>query len=165
MPKEISAGAIIFRKNTSRKYLLLHYEASHWDFPKGNIEKGEKTETTVRREVKEETGIEGITFIPGFKQRINYFYKRDKKTIYKEVIHLLAETKTNTVKLSNEHTGFTWLDYKKAYELVTFRSSKEILKKADSYLSTLQQGCDSIESINWTSLLRLVLSKHHVLSI
>jgi 8-oxo-dGTP pyrophosphatase MutT (NUDIX family) len=134
MPKEISAGAVIFRKNTAFQYLLLHYEAGHWDFPKGNIERGENIETTVRREVKEETGIEDITFVPGFKQKINYFYKKDKKTIYKEVIYLLAETKTKDVKLSKEHIGFAWLDSKSAYELITYHSSKEILKKAESYL-------------------------------
>ena len=71
---EKSAGAVIFRKEDDKiYYLLLHYQGGHWDFPKGNIEKGEKLEDTVRREVKEETGIENIKFALGFKEAIKYF--------------------------------------------------------------------------------------------
>ena len=46
MVREVSAGGIIFRRDKEIKYLLLHKEASNnykesWDFPKGNVEKGE----------------------------------------------------------------------------------------------------------------------------
>ena len=77
MPKEKSAGAVVFRKENNRTYyLLLHYEAGHWDFPKGHIEKDEKEEDTVKREVTEETGIEDIKIIEGFKEWIKYFYRK-----------------------------------------------------------------------------------------
>jgi hypothetical protein len=56
-------------------YLLLHYEAGHWDFAKGHIEKGEKTEDTVRRETKEEAGINDLRFMPGFKETIRYWMR------------------------------------------------------------------------------------------
>jgi len=74
MPKETSAGAVIFRKeNNEIYYLLLHYESGHWDFPKGNIEEGEKEEETVKREAAEETGVEDIKIVEGFKEWIKYF--------------------------------------------------------------------------------------------
>ena len=57
MKREKSAGAIVFRKEKEPVYLLLHYEAKHWDFPKGHVEKNETDEQTVRREIQEETGI------------------------------------------------------------------------------------------------------------
>ena len=72
MPVGRSAGAIVFR---GPFYLLLHYQSGHWDFPKGGIEKGEKTEETVRREVREETGIADLEFIPGFKKTIHFVYQ------------------------------------------------------------------------------------------
>ncbi len=82
MPIERSAGAVVFRKEKGNiSYLLLHYQAGHWDFPKGNIERGEKMEETVKREIKEETGIEDIEFIPGFKETIKYSYFRPKGEI------------------------------------------------------------------------------------
>ena len=43
MLTEKSCGAVIFRmEGKIRKYLLLHYESGHWDFVKGNVEKGEE---------------------------------------------------------------------------------------------------------------------------
>jgi len=138
MARETSVGAVVFRGDGDRKYLLLHYEAGHWDFPKGNVEEGEAPENTARREIGEETGIEDITFIPGFDEKIRYFYKRQQKTITKEVEFLLAETKSQKVTLSFEHTGFEWLSYDEASERITFRNSKDILKKAESFLAKLE---------------------------
>ena len=87
MEKEKSAGAVIFKPfKQGNKYLLLHYEAKHWDFPKGHIEKGEKEEDTVRREVKEETGIEKIDILKGFKENIHYFYKFEGRLMSKDVV-------------------------------------------------------------------------------
>jgi len=58
MARERSAGAVIFRKIDGEiRYLLLHYhyKTYFWDFPKGNMEEGEREDATVRREVREET--------------------------------------------------------------------------------------------------------------
>mgnify|MGYP006266442481 CR=1 FL=1 len=137
MAREFSVGAVLFRRDAQRHYLLLHYEAGHWDFPKGNVERGEKPKMTASREIKEETGIEDISFIPGFDEKIRYFYKREKKTVAKEVEFLLGETKTEEVKLSFEHIGFEWLEYEGACERTTFRNSKDILKKAEGFLLKL----------------------------
>ena len=135
MPLEKSAGAVIFYKSDKKiEYLLLHYQAGHWDFPKGNIEKGEKLEETVKREVKEETGIEDVKFTPGFKESIKYFYRLKGKNIFKIVTFFLAETKTKKVKISWEHIGYKWLPHEEALEQLTFKNAKEILKKANHFL-------------------------------
>ena len=136
MPIEKSAGAVIFRRQNKKiYYLLLHYQAGHWDFPKGNIEKKEKPEETARREIFEETGIKDIEFVPGFKETIKYFYKLKGKNIFKIVTFFLAETKTKKVKISWEHLNFKWLPYKEALEQITFKNTKEILQKANDLLS------------------------------
>ena len=136
MPLEFSAGAIIFRREKGKKlFLLLHYASGHWDFVKGHIEKGEKIEETIIREGEEETGIKDLKFIPGFKEKLEYFYKRDGETYHKDVIFLLAETKTEKVKVdSPEHQGYEWLEYDDAYERLTFKTAKEILEKAGLFL-------------------------------
>jgi len=141
MPIEKSAGAVIFRKEGNKiYYLLLHYPSNakapreYWDFPKGHIEKGEKIEETVKREVKEETGLKDIKLIEGFKEWIKYFFKFKGKNIFKIVTFFLAETKTKTVKVSFEHIGFKWLPYEEAIEKLTFKNAKDILKKANDYL-------------------------------
>jgi len=136
MPKEISAGAVVFRQDKEVKYLLLNYEAGHWDFPKGHIEEGEEEKETVKREVEEETGIKKITFIDGFKEKIKYFYRREEQTIYKEVVFYLVETKESKIKISFEHIGYEWLAYEDALKRLTFKNAKEILKKAHSFLNS-----------------------------
>lgn len=134
---EKSAGAVIFRKERGKiYYLLLHYQANHWDFPKGNVEKGEKAEDTTRREIFEETGIKDIEFIPGFKEVIKYFYKLKGKTVFKIVTFFLAQTKTKEVKISWEHIGYEWLSYEKAFKQLTFENAKDILKRAHQFLKT-----------------------------
>ena len=136
MPVERSAGAIIFRKEKNKIfYLLLYYQAGHWDFPKGHVEKGEKETETVKREVKEETGLEDIKFIEGFKEWIKYFFKDKGKTVFKTVIFYLVETRTKEVKISWEHIGYKWLLYDKALEQLTFKNAKDILKKANDFIS------------------------------
>lgn len=137
MVKERSAGAVIFRKDGKNTfYLLLHYhfKSDYWDFPKGNIEKHETEEDTVRREVKEETGISDIKLLSNFKEKITYFYRRDGNTVFKEVVFFLAETKTEDVKISSEHTGFEWIYYEGAIKKLK-TNSKKVLMKANDFLS------------------------------
>lgn len=143
MPQEKSAGAVVFYKRGKKiEYLILHYEAGHWDFPKGHIEKGEGLEGTVRREVNEETGITDIEFIPDFKLHITYWFRKRKEwekgkgTIFKVVTYFLARASSKKVKLSFEHIGYEWLPYGEALEKITFKNSKEVLQKAHEFLKT-----------------------------
>lgn len=136
MPLEKSAGAIVFRRENNKiKYLLIQYGWGHWEFPRGLIEKGESLEETAKREIKEEVGIEDIEFIPGFKGWFKFFFKLKGKNIMKIATFLLAETKTKEVKLSHEHKDYVWLEREEALEKLTFKNSKEVLKKADDFLS------------------------------
>ena len=136
MKHERSVGAIVFRKEKEPIYLLLHYEAKHWDFPKGHIEANETDLEALKREVKEETGIKDIEIVRDFKEKIQYFYKLKKELISKDVVFYLAKTKTAQIKLSFEHIGSKWLPYKKAIEQLTFKNAKEILKQANKFLKT-----------------------------
>jgi bis(5'-nucleosidyl)-tetraphosphatase len=131
MPREISAGAVIFRRTRlGPEFLLLHYGLGHWDFVKGNIEKGEEEKETVRREIEEETGITRVTFVDGFRETIRYFYRWKGENIFKIVLFYLVETRQKRVKLSDEHVGYDWLSYRKALERLTFKNSRDALKKA-----------------------------------
>ncbi len=136
MPIEKSAGGIIFRKEKNkRKYLLLHYALGHWDFPKGHIENGESPKETAQREIQEETSLKNLQFISGFKEQIKYFYKKEKKTFLKIVIFFLIQTTEKKVKISWEHTGYKWLPYQQALKQLTFENAKELLKKANKFIS------------------------------
>src|SRR5574337_1179647 len=136
MPREISAGVILFRQAPEPHYLLLHYESGHWDFPKGHIEPGEDAQQTAIRELKEETGISEICFVDGYKQTLRYFFRQKGVGIFKIVIYYLAETDQSEVTLSHEHTGFDWLPYDLAMSRLTFKNSQDLLAKAHAHLHT-----------------------------
>ena len=131
MFREKSCGAIVFVKNVEVNYLLLHYEAGHWDFVKGNVEPSESERDTVIRELREETGIVDAQFIDDFKEKIEYFYRRQGTTIHKEVVFFLIEAHTEKIELSYEHVGYDWLDYQRAMEKLTFKNAKDMLQNAN----------------------------------
>ena len=135
---ERSAGAVVYHRAKKREiyYLLLHYGQGHWDFPKGHVERGEKTEQTIRREIKEETGIRRIRFAPNFKETIRYLFWNHQKRILKFVVYLLAQTPHKKVSLSHEHSSYLWLSYPEALSQVTFDTSRNVLKKAQRFLET-----------------------------
>jgi len=135
---EKSCGAVVFVKNVEVNYLLLHYEAGHWDFVKGNVEPNESERDTIVRELREETGIVDAQFIDGFREKIEYFYRRQGVTIHKEVVFFLIEACTEKIELSYEHAGYAWLDYPRAIEKLTFKNAKDVLQKAYEFLK--QQG-------------------------
>lgn len=138
MPREISAGVILFRRAPELHYLLLHYGSGHWDFPKGHIETGEDAQQTARRELKEETGIAEVCFVDGYKQTLRYFFRQKGIGIFKIVIYFLAETDQSEISLSHEHIGFDWLPYDLAMAQLTFKNSRDLLAKAHEHLQAVQ---------------------------
>lgn len=153
MPKEQSAGAVIFRMEKKEPhYLLLHYPTSkrakkeYWDFPKGHLEKGETERQAAAREVAEETGLRDVSFVPGFAERIQYYFQVNPapwkrggvkgKTVFKTVVFFLARTEKKEVKLSFEHKGFLWLPFDKAMARLKFANAKRILRRAHRALTS-----------------------------
>lgn len=145
---EISVGAVIFRRTEKGEveYLLLRYPHGHWDYVKGHIEAGENHEETLRRETLEESGIDNIRIMKGFRQHIHFSYtakgsEREKRIrqgnglwIFKRVYFYLAEAPVSDVKISHEHIHFSWLPFESAMQRLTFPNAKNILQKADEFL-------------------------------
>ncbi len=134
---EISAGAVIFRKNSRLQFLLLHYPSGHWDFVKGKIEVNENPNQTTIRETKEETGITDLDFVNGFEESVEYEFQYDGELIHKKVIFFLAKTNAVEIKISHEHLDFVWLEFKEALEKITYRNARSVLSKANQLLERL----------------------------
>ena len=139
---EKSAGFVIYKKEKGViKFLLLKYpsenrERDYWGLPKGHIEEGESVKETAIRELLEETGIEEeeIETHPGFREVNKYHFKHEGETIFKIVIYFLAQTKKETVKVSHEHTDFKWVDFDQAMELMPYKNTRKIVKKAKEFI-------------------------------
>ena len=142
MNKEFSAGAIIFKKEGAGILFLVIYSARNkiWGFPKGHIEAGESEKEAAIREIKEEAGLEGLSFIEGFEQEVVYVtiskrmpFKGQK--IEKHVTYFLCETIGEDIMVDGrEITGYRFSDFNDAGRLVRFDNLKRILRRAHDFL-------------------------------
>ena len=130
-----SAGIITYTiDNNEILYLILKYDAGHWDFPKGKIEKGETKKETAQRELLEETGLT-TELDTNFARSFKYiFTDYDKQVAQKTVYFFIGKAQSDKVKLSHEHTDYQWLPYEKAIEQLTYDNARELLKKAHQYI-------------------------------
>ncbi len=128
---ERSAGIVLYRESAMKKFfLLLHYPSGHWDFVKGRIEKNENEKQAAIRETQEETGITDVEFIDGFEEKIHYTYQFFGKIVQKEVVFFLGKTKTEEIKLSDEHLDHIWLEFDDAFSKTTYQNAKSLLQKS-----------------------------------
>ena len=136
--KIISAGIIIFRKTREGlKFLLLYHGRGYWNFPKGKLEKEERSWQAALREVREETGLKSseLKFIENFKTYEKFFYSRGKEKILKVVILYLAETKQPKITVSWEHEGYGWFSFNEAKKLLEkYQENIRILTTVHDFL-------------------------------
>ncbi len=145
---EKSVGSVIFRKNENgeKEFLLLRYRNGHWDFSRGHVDVGETEQTTLLRELVEETGITELAIIPEFRQSIFFYYrarageavrrKQEKRScnVIKKAVYYLGETSQSAVVLSPEHTEYAWLPYEQALARITYAGAKKIIRKAYDFM-------------------------------
>ena len=117
----------------NRKALLVKRSdrSNHWECPGGTMEFGEDFHTTLRREIKEETGIDDIK-IGKLLYAIN-FMGTDTQWIG---LMYLSHTNSDKIKLSHEHTDFIWAYKKQLTELLWKPMLNELI--ANDVLDSLE---------------------------
>lgn len=138
MPRELSAGIIIYRRTEEGpKFLLLYHGHNYWNFAKGKIENEERSFETALREVEEETGLRPseLRIKRNFKEYEKFSFFRRKDRVFKIVIFYLAETRQPRIQISKEHEGYAWLRYNEAARLLAkYKDSQMLLKRAYDFL-------------------------------
>ncbi len=111
--RRTSAGALILREQDGEWLALILRAWSHWDFPKGNVERGETLLQAAEREILEETGIADLHFPWGTAFARTPVYSRDKVAYYaigvtdSEAVRLDPNPQTGLV----EHEEFRWVSW------------------------------------------------------
>ncbi len=136
--RQFSAGGAAFKtsKENKIKWLLVKPAGTdRWQFPKGKIDKGEKTAEAALREVKEEGGVE--TKILEKIGSSSYFYVFDNTKCFKTVTYFLMEVVKKTKEGHDQEIDeITFQEFERAYKLLTFKADKSILKKAKEMLES-----------------------------
>ncbi len=136
MVRKFSAGGVVYKKEGGEILWLLmqpkpskEFPSTRFQFPKGEIDRGEKGVNTAVREVAEETGITGKTV-----QKIGdskYFFSQGGERIFKIVsFYLLEYISGNPQPDGIETSEVFWLPFEAAKKKLTFSSDKQILQKA-----------------------------------
>lgn len=129
------------KANKKIEYLILKRRLHWigWEFPKGGVRRFETKRRAVRREIREETGL-NILKIKKF--HVHGQYRYDKKYAYRkgmigQTFSLYAvEVKKDKVKISDkEHSDYKWADFRQTLKLLTWNNQKRCLKIVNSYLT------------------------------
>ncbi len=104
-----------------------------WQMVTGRIDDGEKAYETALREVKEETGCkaEGLWVVPN----INFFYAPDKDRVISIPVFLIKINSNQTVKLSEEHTEYKWVNSEDAKRYFIWEGQRKSVDLIMQYLT------------------------------
>ena len=146
LPIEIE-GILFKRADGKIQYLLLkrHLEKGEfWQPITGGLEEGETKIETLKREIREETGIKSIIKII---ENVYYYEFQDPSLIeyfkrhghtykyVKEYVFGVEVSSDQKVVLDGkEHSEFKWCSFQEALRLMKWKGNKDALKKLDRIL-------------------------------
>lgn len=133
-----SIVAVIYDKNKDYYFLILKKKGTWegWQFVQGAKEKEEDWKDAVKREVKEETGLDCEDIIK-INVKSDYWFKWEGELIHKFLHYFLVKADMKAkIKLSVEHSAYKWADFETALGAIKFNKEQfkkafEMLKEAD----------------------------------
>ncbi len=124
----IGVGCVLEHQPTGKILCLLrdraNFQKGEWELMYGRIDQHEDLFTALRREVKEETGLEGFAIERLL--RVWHFYRGEQKAeteIHGLTFHCLIQTQD--VKLSTEHAEYRWVNPEEALSLIKVPGIRE----------------------------------------
>ena len=136
MKYEKSCGVVTYILiNNEIRYLLVRQTNGFLSFPKGHVEGNETEEETALRECLEETGL-NVNIRKGFREVINY--KIPEIDVDKDVVLFVGEIDNlDYHRQEKEIDDIQVYKYQEAYNLLEFDNWKNVLKKANDFLTKL----------------------------
>ncbi|ACI22052.1 MULTISPECIES: NUDIX hydrolase [Thermodesulfovibrio] len=130
MKRAFSAGGIVYKiEDGNVKILLISTkDGKVWALPKGLVEKKEDPKETALREIKEETGVD-VKIVDELGE-VSYWFIMEGERYFKTVKYFLAEYTGGQVNPDWEVSSAQWFTIQEALKKLTYKSDKEILKKA-----------------------------------
>lgn len=118
---QLQIGVKVIIKNSADEYLFIRRTkllqndtAPSWDIPGGRIDPHEPLHTALKREVKEELGVD-LVADPELLTAQDIFV--DRKDLHVVRLTYIAEQNINAVSLSDEHDAYKWATIKDSRSL------------------------------------------------
>lgn len=132
-----SAGAFVFNENGDFLLVNTHGRGDvHWDIPKGGIEKGETPLAALKRELKEELGIDklgrikklNLSFTFEFPEKLKEAVGFDCQKVYLFSVEFLG--KMEDIKVDGkEISEFIFVNKNEFIKLAYFEDTRNAFKK------------------------------------
>lgn len=126
---KIAVGAIILYEGK----ILLCKSAGKWGnkwlIPGGKMQFGEKIKDTIIREINEETGLDIVVKKISSARSIVNPKEYQEKNIHFLLIDVIAESKTDTVTLDQEHSEYLWVTPQKALTMDLLKYSRAPIER------------------------------------
>lgn len=129
----VALGAVI--EAPDREILILKrannydWQEGEWEIPYGRMHQFEEPLESLKREIKEETGITQLEIEKPFS--VWHIFRGKEKTAEKELVGITfsAKVKNKKVVLSSEHSEYKWVKPKEALELIKVPGIKRDVEK------------------------------------
>jgi len=131
----IQIEAILFRgRNSKIEYLIVKRileRDGFWQPITGGVEHGETKIEALKREIREETGIENFVRII----EDVYYFKLSTSLHEKEYVYGVEVLTTEEIVLDKrEHSEFRWCSFQEALGLLKWEGNKEALRRLNKIL-------------------------------
>ena len=127
---EFSAGGLVYREEPLA-FALIQDHNDQWTFPKGHIEKGEKSAEAALREVREELGLTNIAIVAKI-ERQDWWFVQEGKRIHKFTTYYLMRAEAPfALQPQWEVKGARWIPAAQALTMIGYpKTNQPVIKKA-----------------------------------
>lgn len=106
---------------------------TYWDIPGGRVEKGDSVEKTLRREIREETGIENFENKGLFHAVVSNIKIQEENCGLILFIYEISLVDDFEIRLNDEHTEFSWFNINEAAELLRVKYPTNFINRLKEY--------------------------------
>lgn len=129
--KKDTIGGIVFRRGRGGvEILLIQDSKGRWTIPKGKADSGENQQATLRREIREETGLKEVKIMEWLgKTHFNYRFRESLLMMTAHVYLVEAQGDTNKVRPEKGEgiRAVKWFSTREAINLIEYENMSKLL--------------------------------------